>query len=625
MQHRARFAFFATVALAAFACEAGNDPTGGGGSTSSGPSAGSGGGISGCGTCDFLVFTPCTTDGSPGETIVCEKDCDPTLGCVECAPGSTGCVGNDVVECADDGTATGPVVETCDTGAGYTCSNGACKTGCEVAVDQPSNVGCEFWAVDLDQQDGFNDPASADWGVTLSNPSGFTANVTIEINTAPVGQTPVLETVAQQSVPPGALAGIILPIRELDCGTVPNDYDSPGTCLSSRAFRITSSTPIIVYQFNVFENAYSNDASLLLPKSALGQTHRVIGWGAGHPVDIGFPGVGVDRSYITVVGTEPGTQVTVHPSWKIKGNDPIAATAAGGEIVVTLGPFDVLNLETDDGSLSDDPKTIADLSGSYVTSTKPVAVFSGVESTAAPGAWGNEPGFPTYPGWDDPKNGGDSCCLDHLEEQLFPAESVGTNYAITRSPVRSSTGFREPDVIRFVGVAEVANITTSLPAPFNAFTLQPGEVRTTWAQNDFIASGDKPFIVGQLQISQGYVDGQLLGDPSLTVFPPVEQFRSEYVIPTPGSWTENWVVISAEVGTGVTLDGNPTTSCVTEVTGTVNNKSYESRRCPLEQGVHQLLGDAPFGIIAYGYGSAGSYAFAGGAFVKKIYEPPVIE
>jgi len=570
-----------------------------------------------CGTCDFAGFTPCNDDGSPGDTVACPKACDPVLGCVDCAPGGKGCVGNEVHECADDGTTTGPVVETCDVSGGYTCSDGACKTGCEIAEDQPSNVGCEFWAVDLDQQDGFNDPASADWGVTLSNPSGLTANVTIEINTAAVGDPPALEVVANQSVPPGALAGLVLPIRELDCGTVPNDYNSPGTCLSSRAFRITSSAPIIVYQFNVFENAYSNDASLLIPTSALGKTYRVIGWGAGHPIDLNFPGVGVDRSYITVVGTKPNTIVTVNPSWKIKGNAPIAATPAGGEITVTIGPFDVLNLETDDGSFSDDPKTIADLSGSYVTSSQPVAVFSGVESTSAPGAWE----VPTYPGW----KAGDTCCLDHLEEQLFPAESVGTNYVITRSPIRSTSGFREPDVIRFVGVAEVANVTTSLPAPFNAFTLQPGEVRTTWAQADFIASADKPFIVGQITISNQYVDGPYIGDPDLTLFPPVEQFRSEYVIPTPGSWDQSWVVISAEVGTSVTLDGNATQSCITESSGTVNNKTYESRRCALTEGVHQLLGDKPFGIIAYGYGNAGSYAFAGGAFVKKIYDPPPIK
>jgi hypothetical protein len=69
-------------------------------------------------------------------------------------------------------------------------------------------------------------------------------------------------------------------------GSKPNDYASPGTCLSSNAFRITSSAPIVVYQFNVFKNAFSNDASLLLPTPALGKYYRVLGWPAGHPVKI---------------------------------------------------------------------------------------------------------------------------------------------------------------------------------------------------------------------------------------------------------------------------------------------------------------------------------------------------
>jgi hypothetical protein len=43
------------------------------------------------------------------------------------------------------------------------------------------------------------------------------------------------------------------------------------------------------------------------------------------------------------------------------------------------------------------------------------------------------------------------------------------------------------------------------------------------------------------------------------------------------------------------------------------------------QGVHRLTGDKPFGIIAYGYGNAGSYAFAGGADVKPVYEPPPLK
>jgi hypothetical protein len=525
-------------------------------------------------------------------------------------------VGNDVHQCNDDGT-NSTFVETCDVGANQICNEGACVDGCSVAADQPSNIGCEFWAVDMDQVDGFNDPASAPWGVALSNAGQGTADVTIEINEAPPGQPLQLTTVEQVTILPGNLEARVLPTREIDCGAVPNDYAAPGTCLSSRAFRIRSTSPIVVYQFNVFENAFSNDASLLLPTNALGTSYRVLGWPAGHPIVLPPFNI-IDRSAVTIIGTAADTQVTVKPSWRIRGNPPIAATQPGTDITVTLGPFDVLNLETDDATFQDDPTTAADLSGTAVLSNKPVAVFSGVETTSAPGGVIT---IPTGPGWMD----GDTCCLDHLEDQMFPVESIGTKYVVTRSPIRSTGSYHEPDILRFVGAAEVATVTTSLPAPFDSFVLQPGEVKTTYAQQDVVVTSDKPVMIAQILISNQYVDGPYTGDPSLTMFPPVEQYRTEYVILTPNSWTTNWVVISAEVGSNVTIDGAAPTNCVITPAGMVEGKSFESRRCPLTVGVHGLTGDLPFGVVAYGYGNAGSYAFAGGADVKHIYDPPPLE
>ncbi len=488
---------------------------------------------------------------------------------------------------------------------------------CDDAADKPSNLGCEFWAVDMDQQDGFNDPASAPWGVAIS-PAGFgITSVTIEINLAPPGQPLELMVVKQLDIGQDEVVPVELQTRELDCGVKPNDYASPGTCLSSNAFRITSSAPIVVYQFNVFKNAFSNDASLLLPTPALGKYYRVLGWPAGHPVKV-F-GI-IDRSAVTIVGTAEDTTVWVTPSWRIKGNPPIAAAMPGQQIEVKLGPFDVLNLETDDGTFQDNVKTIADLSGTVVTSDKPVAVFSGVETTSAPGGVLD---IPTYPGWTDEN----TCCLDHLEEQLFPLESIGAKYVITRSPIRSSGGYVEPDVIRFVGAAEDSTITTNLPAPFNNFVLKNGEVRTTWADADFVASGTKPFLIGQLLISQEYVDGNITGDPSLTVYPPVDQYRDQYRILTPADdglwgWQTNFVVLSSEPSNVITIDGAPPQGCVITPAGNVDGKDFESRRCPVSEGVHALKGETPFGVVAYGYGPAGSYAFPGGADAEPIYVPP---
>ncbi len=615
----------ALVALAALAgaCSATGEATdfsGSGGSSGVGSGTGGSGGAGGvsatCDLCAGTSYTPCDANGEAAAPVACPAACAPGLGCVPCVPGANVCVGNEVHACAPDGTGPGELVETCDVESGKLCSQGGCSSACAAAAAQPSNVGCEFWAVDLDQVDAFNDPASAPWGVVLSNAGSAQANVTIELNAAEPGQPVATQVVTQVSVPAGSLQQVVLPTRELDCGPKPNDYSAPGTCLSSRAYRISSSTPIIVYQFNTFENSYSNDASLLLPTNALGRYYRVVGWGAGHPVKIAGFNI-LDRSYVTIVGASPDTEVTVRPSWRIKGNPPIAATAAGGEIKVTIGPFDVLNLETDDGTFQDDPKTMADLSGTLVTASKPVAVFSGVESTGAPGVFE----IPTGPGWTE----GSSCCLDHLEEQMFPVESVGTHYVITRSPVRSTGAWKEPDILRFVGVAEPATVTTSLPPPWDHFDIAPGEVKTTWTQTDIWVSCTKPVQIGQILISNQYVDGPSIGDPSLTVLPPVEQFRTEYVFLTPGSWSSTWVVIAAPNGANVTLDGNPTTDCAANGIGTLEGVAYGSKTCPVVEGVHRLTGDQPFGVVAYGYGSAGSYAHAGGADVKRVYDPPPLE
>jgi IgGFc binding protein len=625
MRSLLHFGLVPPLLVLAFACSATGDPNinstgvGGSGSTTSADTSGAGGDL-GCNNCLGNNFTPCNPDGTPGAPVEC-KDlvCATDVGCVQCIPGGTVCVGNEVHRCAANGQSMDELVEVCDANAGKTCSDGKCSSACEIAADKPSNVGCEFWAVDLDQQDGFNDPASAPWGVALSNAGQGVANVTIEINVAAVGQPVKTQVIQQVTVPAGGLKPVILPTRELDCGVKPNDYASPGTCLSSNAYRITASTPIVVYQFNVFANAYSNDASLLLPTNALGKIYRVIGWPAGHPIPLAFPGIGtiIDRSYVTVVGSKPNTHVTVKAGWRIKGNPPVAATPVGGEITATIGPFDVLNLETDDGTFQDDPKTMADLSGTVVQASEPVAVFSGVETTGAPGSFD----VPKPPGWES----GDTCCLDHLEDQMFPVESVGSHYVIARSPVRSTSSFREPDVLRFLGVAEPATVTTNLPAPYDSFTLQPGEIKTTWTQDNIIVSSTKPVMVGQILVSSQYVDGPALGDPSLTVFPPVEQFRTEYVFLAPDGWTQSWVVISAPVGGKVTVDSVAPTGCIVEPAGTIEGVTYESRRCAIKAGAHQLSGDKPFGIVAYGYGTAGSYAVVGGADVKHVYDPPPIK
>jgi hypothetical protein len=115
------------------------------------------------------------------------------------------------------------------------------------------------------------------------------------------------------------------------------------------------------------------------------------------------------------------------------------------------------------------------------------------------------------------------------------------------------------------------------------------------------------------------------GDPSFTIFAPIEQHRNEYQFLIPPSWTANHFVIAAKKGGSYQLDGAAlSSSCITAPAGNLGGSDYEAIRCQVSEGAHRVSGNAAFGLTVYGYGAVGSYAFAGGADVKPIYDPPPI-
>ncbi len=523
----------------------------------------------------------------------------PDAGDLSCKGGKM-CVGNAIHACEGDNK-PGAKVGECN-GKTEVCIGGECQKGCAAADLLTSNVGCEFWAVDLDQENDFsNNAASAPWGLVLSNAGDKQAEVFIDQNDAAPGQPVKINLFKRVVIEPGSLATVEMPTREVD-GSTQGKNEGPGTMLSSNAFRVTSTQPIIAYQFNALRSQFSNDASLLLPTGSLGSIYRVLSWPAGKPISIlGSP---IDRGYVTIVGTRAGTQVQVNVSNAIVAGGTVPATAKGGIVTATLGPYDVLNLETDG--------LPGDMTGTVVNASQPVAVFTGTELSGAPGTKKPPPPSPEAK----------QCCLDHIEEQLFPVESYGKKFAIPRSPVRGSS-YVDFDILRFMGVAQGAVVKTNLPPPDDQFTLNPGEVRETYTDRDFVAEASEPIAIGQILVSQEYTEN-VIGDPSLTIFPAIDQFRQDYLFLVPASWDKNYVAISMPEGTKLTIDGKDPAGCVTAPLGPLDGKTWTAMRCPLAEGAHKMAADKEFGIVAYGYGRAGSYAFVGGANVKKIYNPPPI-
>ncbi len=544
----------------------------------------------------------------PRETCELPQVCAPGVGCGQCMPNEMFCDGAVIRQCNPDGMSSTEVRECPPNEA---CSAGQCVDACAQAAAERNNMGCDYFAVDLDNEFanvlGGTPPAQEQFAVVLANPSRVAVQAMV-FQSVGRPNVPVETLLSNHTVPPQGLVRIDLPNREVDGSTT--SVEGPGTMLTNHAYRIRTNFPVVAYQFNPIIESASNDASLLIPVPALDTKYRVLGWPTANPIEIGPDIAGIpDHSYVTVIGTQEGTQLNITlggaiVAGEIQGGGTVNAGAAGDQFQIVIGPYDVLNLESDG--------IPGDLSGTIIESSAPVAVFSGGERGIAGG--GDLPAHPSGPP-------DDFCCTEHLEEQVFPTSSWGKNFVITRSPVRSAHAtWREPDIYRLIADKDNTVVTTSLPAPFNEFRLSENEWVQFHADRSFIMSSNEAVSIEQILVSQGWVVDWKSGhggDPSMILYPPFEQYRNNYIFLVPDTFSSNYVVISAPVGAPVRVDGMPV-ACETETAGDIDGITYETHTCPLAGGTHRVEADVPVGIMVYGYHSVGSYGYAGGANLTRI-------
>ncbi len=481
---------------------------------------------------------------------------------------------------------------------------------CAEAISRLTNIGCEFWAVDLDNAENFaDDAAGGQFAVAVANThDSLTATVQVHINEADPGQALVETLVSEQALLAGSLYIFELPRRDADGDNITTHTDDgPQTWHSSRAFRISSDVPIVAYQFNTLDQQYSNDASLLLPTHSLGTQHYVLSYPSSGPFEeiLSQPGPKT-RCYVTVVGVSSATEVTVTPSADIVDGVGVSAVSTGVGIAqgtprtFTLGPYDVLNLETTLIELSFSMES-PDLTGTVVVSDSPVAVFTGTDLSVVSSGVQESP-----------------CCAEHLEEQVLPTRAMRNNFVVSRSAQRS-TGDPEYDVYRIMAGASSANVTTSLAGNDASFSLASGEYYELMSTAGFVVEATAPVQIAQYLVAGEDLPSGTLGDSSMIVIPPVEQRQDEYVFTTGEGFSSNWVVLSALDGTEITLDGQSlaTSGCTGPVTdGVLGSDTYVAWTCPIDDGVHTAEAAEDFALVVYGYYSAGSYAYPGGSGVE---------
>ncbi len=569
--------------------------------------------------------------GSDGNDSQCKNS-----ECTECFPFTRKCKEGDdqvVLECLADGSGWREYL-TCN-GSSQVCTGQFCEELCERNVKFNSYIGCDYYAVDLDNafvpggNEGYFDAAGAQFAVVIANPPDATlpALVTVEQLEGGVVE-PVLydskgEPFPTEPLMPGELRTLKMPRRDVN-----------GTTLAPLAYKVSANVPIVAYQFNPLENedVFSNDASLLLPAALLGSEYYVM------TREQTFNEL---RGYLTVVAVMEGeTSVavtvssTTQPGVAFEG-DPMREEAIphmkpGDTRVFKMNQFDVLSIQTD--------RPGADLTGSRIVSSQRIAVFGGSEAANAPNTarcididpitevgvceWDNRT---TCRSLLDCVNAGfNTCCADHLEQQIFPVKIWGSSYIASKTWDRGL----EKDIYRIMAGADNTRIVLVPPQPgITIPVLNRGEHFEFESAGNFEihAQDDKPILVGQFLAAQDAPDPNVggvgtagdagTGDPAFMLLIPLVQYRPDFVVLTPAEYEVNYLNVTVPTGASVQIDGEDIPPGFFTLIG---SGQYSVYRQFLDSGTHTIRSSEPAGVIVYGYDQYVSYAYTGGLNLEEV-------
>ncbi len=436
---------------------------------------------------------------------------------------------------------------------------------------------------------------------------------------------------------PGALSVIELPwVSELKGG----DQDAcvqppdPGVTrvIANGAYRLRTDKPVTVYQLSPLEYAlasdatgcprradcpypkpkdpddpddpanliraqfeqegclsFTNDASLLLPATALTRAYTTLAW----------PSQVNTAAFLSITATSDNTLVTLSGKGRFAPGAGIDATGTGS---VALNRGDVLEVVSQHAAQAGEFDSAGDPSGTRIVASAPVSVIAGHSCANVPEAT--------------------TLACDHLEESLLPSETLGTDYLVTYPAARAS---RSPLLIRIVPSQDDTRVSFPDGAPGEVAPAScaagcvvnladaPLELRNV--DRDFRVTSDKPILVGMYMLGQAAVESGS-GDPSLSVAVPSEQFRNDYIFIASKTYDVSFVNVVAKTNSKVLLDGELIPIAEFEPIG---DSGYSVARHELTAAeVHHAQSSEPFGIVVYGYGTYTSYMYPGGLDLKRI-------
>ncbi len=407
---------------------------------------------------------------------------------------------------------------------------------------QISNQGREFWLA-FPQGNGIHTPPQV-------------LQLFITSKTATSGQVdiPGISFLTTFTVAAGATTQIIIP-------TTAEASMTDG--VAPLGIHVTAADPVGVFGLNDVD--WSSEGYMGLPVEALG-TEYIIQSYYNQSVSFGT----LYGSEFAVVGTQDCTHLIITLSSAYTGIHP-----PGIPYGVTLGQGEVYQLE----NLVD----THDVSGTIITSDKPVAVFGGHICDFIP--------FQVQ-----------SC--NHLVEQLWPTQWWGTQF-VTMPLATRTLG----DTFRFLASVDgtVINITGQA-----SVTLNRAKYTERVYDTPHVITSNNPIYLMQYSNGQAY-DGNSNSDPAMISVPPVAAFGKDFslAIPVTGFSTNYENILVPFAGRGaVTIDGfQIPTAWYTPVP-----PGFAAAQISTGPGAHTLSSPISFAVLAYGYDSADAYGYPGGIY-----------
>ena len=405
-------------------------------------------------------------------------------------------------------------------------------------------------------------------------------------------------------VTPGSFTRVVLPDG---IGLERDEYELP----LPRALYIHSNEILTVYGFA--HNYLSSDGFLIYPVQTLGTNYIVMSErnALNYPLGQGDPN---PRSEFAVVATQDNTTVTL----KLTATSYSGRLLADSTYAVHLNRGDVYPVmardtgthivpvpahpEWDDYYQPWQSGPDCDLTGSLISSDKPIAVFSGHERAASPSDLEYD-----YTG----------ATRDHLAEQMLPLPMWGTQFAVIPTGQdfngkRLSGG----DMVRVVSGYDGTTIKIN-GAP--VATLARGKYYEFMSGPAcYIESGQPVMVAKFMQDANKNTDA--MGDPDLTLVRPLNTWANYYTLPGGQDqfiFTESYLLVVCDSSaTKTTLrNGAPIKGATWKpIAGT--SYVYSNLSCGPE--AQRIESPMPCYAETYAFGLQDSYRYAGGGDFKYI-------